>query len=63
MTSSGRAAEGQVPESVVERSGDLARTSVTFANPLSADHPSGSTAQVPAALVQLLEICPRGNHV
>lgn len=52
-TSSGRAAEGQVPEPAVERSGDLARASVTFADPLSTDRPSGSTAQAPAAPVQV----------
>ena len=57
--SSGKAPEGQVPqltlvpETVVERSGDPARTNVTFANPLSTDRPSGSTAQTSAAPVQL----------
>ena len=57
--SSGKAPEGQVRQSrpvletVVERSRDLTRTSVTFANPLSTDRPSGSTALAPAALVQL----------
>ena len=40
-------------ETVVQRSGDLARTNVTFANPLLTDRPSGSTAQISAAPVQL----------
>ena len=57
--SSGRSPEVQVPQStlvletVVERSGDPVRTNVTFADPLTTDHPSGSTAPTPAALVQL----------
>ena len=57
--SSGRGLEVQVPQStpaleaVVERSGDLVRTNVTFANPLTTDRPSGSTAPVTAAPVQL----------
>ena len=38
---------------VVERSGDLVRTNVTFASPLTTDHSSGSTAPVTAAAVQL----------
>ena len=42
-----------VLETVVQRSGDPARTNVTFANPLSTDRPSGSTAQIFAAPVQL----------
>ena len=40
-------------ELVVEKSGDLARTSVTFANPLSTDRPTGSAAQASTAPVQL----------
>ena len=57
--SSGKAPEGQVPQSivvpetVVERSGDPTRTNITFANPLTTDRPSGSTAQTFAAPVQL----------
>ena len=57
--SSGRGLEVQVPqltpvlEAVVERSGDLVRTKVTFTDPLTIDHPSGSTALTPAAPVQL----------
>ena len=57
--SSGRTTEGQVPQStlvhemVVQQSGDLAQANVTFANPLSTDRPSASTAQVSAAPVQL----------
>ncbi|XP_037427979.1 uncharacterized protein LOC119293705 [Triticum dicoccoides] len=45
--SCGKVPEVQVPQStmvletVVERSGDSARTNVTFANPLSTDCPSG----------------------
>ena len=48
--SSRKAPEGQVPQStpvletVVHRSGDSARTNVSFANPLSTDRPSGLTA-------------------
>ena len=38
---------------MVERSGEPVRTNVTFANPLTTDHPSGSTAPTPAAPVQL----------
>lgn len=38
---------------VVERSGDPVRTNVTFANPLTTDRPSGSTALTPTAPVQL----------
>ena len=41
------------PETVIQQSGDPAQTNVTFSNPLSTDRPSGSTAQTPAALVQL----------
>ena len=57
--SSGRGLEVQVPQSslmleaVVERCGDPVRTNVTFANPLTTDRPSGSTAPAPAAPVQL----------
>ena len=57
--SSRRGLEVQVPQStpvleaVVERSGDPVRTNVTFANPLTTDRTSGSTAPAPAALVQL----------
>mgnify|MGYP000923176831 CR=1 FL=1 len=40
-------------EAVVERSGDPVRTNVTFANPLTTDRPSGSTAPTPAPPVQL----------
>ena len=42
-----------VLEAVVEHSGDPVRTNVTFASLLTTDRPSGSTAQVTAALVQL----------
>ena len=42
-----------VLEMVVERSGDLVRTNITFADPLMTDRPSGSTAPAPIALVQL----------
>ena len=38
---------------VVERSGDPVRTNVTFADPLTTDCPSGSTAPTPATPVQL----------
>ena len=57
--SSGRTAEGQVPQStsapatVVHRYGDPARDNVTFSNPLSTDRPSASTAQVSVAPAQL----------
>ena len=57
--SSGKAPEGQVLQSapvletVVQRSEVLAQTNVTFANPLTTDHLSGSTAQTSAAPVQL----------
>ena len=57
--SSGRALEVQVPQSmpaletVVKRSEDPVRTNVTFADPLTTDRPSGSTASTPAAPVQL----------
>ena len=56
---SGRALEVQVPQStpvlemVVERSLFPFRTNVTFADPLTIDLPSGSTAPTPAAPVQL----------
>ena len=55
--SSRRKLEVQVPQStpaleaVVERSVDPVRTNVTFASPLTTDHPSGSTAPVTAAPV------------
>ena len=58
-SSSRRRLEIQVPQSmpaleaVVERSGELVRTNVTFASLLTTDYPSGSTAQTPAAPVQL----------
>ena len=51
--------EVQVPQStpaleaVVERSRDPVRTNVTFASPLTTDRPSGSTAPVTTAPVQL----------
>ena len=45
-------------EAVVERSGDPVRTNVTFASPLTTDHPSGSTAPTPDAPVQLHESNP-----
>ena len=37
---------------MVERFGELVRTNVTFANALTTDRPSGSTAPTPAAPVQ-----------
>ena len=40
-------------EVVVERSGNLVRTNVNFANSLMTDRPSGSTTPAPAAPVQL----------
>ena len=40
-------------ETLVERSGDPARASVTFTDPLTTDRPSGSPAPTPAAPVQL----------
>ena len=58
-SSSRRRLEIQVPQStpaleaVVKRSGEPVRTNVTFANPLMTDRPSGSTAQTPAAPMQL----------
>lgn len=64
--SSGRVLEVQAPqltpvlETLVERSGDLARTSITFADPLTTDRPSGSTAPTPAAQVQLHASDPVG---
>ena len=45
-------------ETLVERSGGLARTSVTFADPLTTDHPSGSTAPTPTPPVQLHAFAP-----
>ena len=64
--SSGKAPYVQVPQStlvletVVEQSGDPVQTNVIFANPLSNDLPSGSTAQTPAAPVQLHASDPEG---
>ena len=40
-------------ETVVERSLDPVQTNVTFTNPLTTYRPSGSTAQTPAAPIQL----------
>ena len=57
--SSRRRLEIQVPQStpaleaVVERSEGPVRTNVTFASPLTTDRPSGSTAPVTTAPVQL----------
>ena len=57
--SSGKTTEGQVPQStsvtetMVQQSRDLARANVSFANPLSTDHPSASTTQVSIAPAQL----------
>ena len=57
--SSRRRLEIQVPQStlvleaVAEHSEGPVQTNVTFANPLTTDHPLGSTAQTPAAPVQL----------
>ena len=54
-----RRLEVQVPQStpaleaVVECSGEPVRTNVTFANPLTTHHPSGSATPTPAAPVQL----------
>ena len=53
-----RRLEVQVPQStlvleaVVERFGEPVRTSITFASPLTTDHPAGSTVPTPAAPVQ-----------
>ena len=41
-------------EPVIQQSGDLNRASVTFAIPLSSEHPSASTAHAPVSSVQLL---------
>jgi hypothetical protein len=45
-------------EPVVQQLGDPVRTSVSFADPLSTDQPSASTAQVPAPTVQLQASAP-----
>ena len=50
--SSRRRLEVQIPQSTPAPE-VIARTNVTFANPLTTDRPSGSTAQTPSALVQL----------
>jgi len=50
--SSRKKLEVQVPQSTPAPEA-IVRTNVTFANPLMADRPSGSTAQTPAAPVQL----------
>mgnify|MGYP000976135276 FL=1 len=50
--SSRRRLEVQIPQSTPAPEA-TARTNVTFANPLTTDRPSGSTAQTPAAPVQL----------
>ena len=50
--SSRRKLEVQVPQSTPAPE-VIVRTNVTFANPLTTDRPSGSTAQTPAAPVQL----------
>ena len=50
--SSRRKLEVQVPQSTPAPEA-IVRTNVTFANPLTTDRPSGSTAQTPAAPVQL----------
>ena len=42
-----------VSEPVIQQSGDLNRAFVTFADPVSTEHPSSSTVQVPALSVQL----------
>jgi hypothetical protein len=42
-----------VPEPVIQQSGDLNQVSVTFADPVSTERPSTSTAQAPASSVQL----------
>lgn len=41
------------PESELPRSGDLNQASVTFADPVSSVHPSGSTVQAPASSIRL----------
>ena len=41
------------PETVVQRSGDPTRASISFANPVSTDCPSVLIAQVPASPAQL----------
>ena len=50
--SSRRRLEVQIPQSTPAPEA-TARTNVTFADPLTTDRPSGSTAQMPAAPVQL----------
>ena len=50
--SSRRRLEVQIPQSTLAPEA-IVRTNVTFANPLTTDRPSGSTAQTPAAPVQL----------
>ena len=50
--SSMRRLEVQIPQSTPAPK-VIVRTNVTFANPLTADRPSGLTAQTPAAPVQL----------
>ena len=61
-----RRLEVQVPQSMpalemaVEQSGDPVRTNVTFADPLTTDRPSLSTAPTPAAQVQLHASDPVG---
>ena len=47
-----------VPEPVAQRFGDLIRASVSFADPVSTDRPSASTAQAPALTVQLQTSAP-----
>ena len=51
-SSSRKKLEVQVPQSTPAPEA-IVRTNVTFANPLTTDRPSGSTAQTPAAPVQL----------
>ena len=41
------------PETVVQRSGDPTRASISFANPVSTDRPSASISQVPTSPAQL----------
>ena len=50
--SSRRRLEVQIPQSTPAPEA-IARTNVTFANPLTTDRPSGSTAQTPATPVPL----------
>ena len=51
-SSSRKKLEVQVPQSTPAPEA-IVQTNVTFANPLTTDRPSGSTAQTPAAPVQL----------